>query len=152
MFVVGGERIVDNQGMLLQDDKVPMRWWRNEVNFGDLLGPWLVEKMTGKSVVWAARNQPHYLVIGSILKRTSPTSIVWGVGSFGDEGPERLSHITSEQILALRGPLTRGKLDMLGVRTPRIYGDPALLAPRYYSPSIKKKYELGIVLRWSEKR
>ena len=64
--------------MLEIDGKIPMRWWDNEKNFGDLLGPWLVEKMTGKSVVWAEKNNPHYLTIGSILSRTGPTSVMWG--------------------------------------------------------------------------
>jgi hypothetical protein len=51
--------------MLLVDGKIPMRWWNNEINMGDLLGPWLVEKMTGKKTVWVEKDEPHYMVVGS---------------------------------------------------------------------------------------
>ena len=32
-----------------------------------------------------------------------------------------------------------------GLFCPAVYGDPALLYPRYYAPSVKKEYDLGIV-------
>jgi len=132
------------------DGKIPMRWWDNEKNFGDLLGPWLAEKMTGKPVVWANKDEPHYLTIGSILSRVSPTSVMWGIGSFGTEGKMRVKGAGTP--LAVRGPLTRARFEMFGGKAPRVYGDPALLVADYYHPTIEKQYELGVVLRWSERK
>lgn len=136
--------------MLEVDGKIPMRWWDKELNMGDLLGPWLVEKMTGKKTVWVEQDEPHYMVVGSIMGRVSPSTIVWGVGSFGTETPQLLRR--EPKYLAVRGPLTRAKLASEYIPCPRIYGDPALLAPDYFNPKIKKEYEIGVVLRWSENK
>ena len=136
--------------MIEVDGKIPMRWWDNTDNFGDLLGPWLVTKMTGKPVFWEARENPHYMTIGSILGRVRSTAVVWGTGSFGSEPAKRLSK--EAPYLAVRGPLTRSKLEMHGIECPRVYGDPALLAPDYYKSPAQKKHKLGVVLRWSEEK
>lgn len=136
--------------MITLNSKIPTRWWDNELNFGDLIGPWLVEKITGKEAVWVDKKKPHYLIVGSILGRVSPSSIVWGIGSFGSEQKGNIE--TNATYLAVRGPLTRSKLQMQGIECPRVYGDPALLVPDYYHPYVKKQYEVGVVLRWSEKK
>src|SRR5690606_7153392 len=66
-------------------------------------------------------------------------------------GTETLSQICKKAAyLAVRGPLTRNKLDNLKIPCPRVYGDPALLVPDYYRPEIEPVHEVGIVLRWSE--
>jgi len=134
--------------MFLADEKIPMRWWDNERNFGDLLGPWLVSKMTGREIQWAAKDEPHYMVVGSILGRVTPATVAWGVGSFGSEVEKDFP--SGPRYLAVRGPLTRARLEMFKRKCPRTYGDPALLAPEVYWPSIPKTHELGVVLRWSE--
>jgi pyruvyltransferase len=137
-------------GLLLDDDgRVPVRWWRKADNFGDLLSPWLVSKMTGREVVWA-EDQPHYLVIGSVLNGANACSVVWGAGSFGvDHG---LRSAEAATYAAVRGPQTRARLDARGIACPEVYGDPALLAPAFFSPKVEKKYEYGILVRWSERR
>ena len=53
---------------------------------------------------------------------------------------------------AVRGPLTRSRLLNVGVSCPRVYGDPALLAPLFYQPKVEKRFSVGLVIRWSEKR
>lgn len=135
--------------MLEINGKIPARWWSYKKNFGDLLGPWLMEQMTGKEVVWAQKSEPHYLFVGSVLDKVQPSTVAWGPGSFGTEAKKELCK--GPKYLAVRGPLTRAKLEMHGITCPRIYGDPALLCPDYYLPAIKPKHELGIVLRWSER-
>ncbi len=134
--------------MIEVDGKIPMRWWDYKRNFGDLLGPWLAGKMTGKEVVWAQRSDPHYLAVGSIMDKVTPSSVVWGPGSFGTETRKQIT--AKPKYLAVRGPLTRAKLVMHDIPCPRIYGDPALLVPDYYLPAVKKTHRLGVVLRWSE--
>jgi pyruvyltransferase len=136
--------------LILDDDgRVPVRWWRKADNFGDLLSPWLVSRMTGREVVWA-EDRPHYLVIGSVLNGANARSMVWGAGSFGvDHGLRSAEEAT---YAAVRGPQTRARLEARGIACPEVYGDPALLAPAFYSPRVEKKYEYGILVRWSERR
>ena len=50
-----------------------------------------------------------------------------------------------QKVLAVRGPLSRNYLLENGVDCPDVYGDPALLFPKYYKPHIYKKYKLGII-------
>jgi pyruvyltransferase len=129
---------------------LPLLWWPNAPNFGDAMSPWLVQKMTGATVVRADRALPHYAAIGSILRHVRPTSVVWGTGSFGEELDH---HIAADaDYRAVRGPLTRQKILNVGGRCPKVYGDPALLAPLYHQPEVRKTHEIGLVLRWSERK
>jgi hypothetical protein len=130
--------------------KIRVHWWTHAPNFGDVMAPWLVSKLSGRDVEYAAQGEPAYLVIGSILSHVSDNTVVWGVGSFGTETPEELAR--KAEYLAVRGPLTRNKLVTAGINCPRIYGDPALLAPLVYAPPAEVEHELGIVLRWSERK
>src|SRR5690554_3810451 len=70
---------LDNNGLL------PVVYWPIAPNFGDLLSPWLMNKITGKTVRQAKSGERSYCVIGSILKRANDNSIVWGTGAFGTE-------------------------------------------------------------------
>lgn len=134
--------------MILSDGSIPMRWWDNTRNFGDLLGPWLIEHITGKGVTWVPKHEPHYMTVGSILGRVSPSSVVWGTGSFGSEHGGNITH--GDRYLAVRGPLTRARLEMFKQPCPDVYGDPALLVPEHHPPVENQKYEIGVILRWSE--
>ncbi|MEL7976917.1 polysaccharide pyruvyl transferase family protein [Isoptericola sp. F-RaC21] len=135
------------------DGKIPLNYFTYRPNFGDLLSPWLVEKMTGREVVVADRKKPHYVVIGSIINQATSKSVVWGSGTYGTEGKDEVSpraHYT-----AVRGPLTRAKLGAhkgFGIKVPEVYGDPALLLPLYYMPEVPITHEYGVVVRWSERK
>lgn len=134
--------------MLIVDGDIPMRWWGHERNFGDLLGPWIASRITQKPIRWVPNHEPHYLTVGSILGHATPASVLWGTGSFGNETMEDVT--LGERYLAVRGPLTRAKLEMFKQPVPRVYGDPALLVPMLYPSTVQPSYELGVVLRWSE--
>jgi pyruvyltransferase len=128
---------------------VPVRWWRVADNFGDLLAPWLVSRMTGREVTLVPKGDPHYLTVGSVLNLSSPGSVVWGSGSFGTEAP---TFAPDARYTAVRGPLSRARLVKLGLDVPDVFGDPALLVPAYFSPRVEKTHAYGIVVRWSEKK
>ncbi len=134
--------------MITRRGKVPVRWWNNSPNFGDQLAPWLVSKITGLETFYSRGENPHYMVIGSIVKRARPNSVVWGPGLFGMEGRKHLE--PEATYLAVRGPLTRNKLLLHGIEVPRIYGDPALLVSEFHRPKAAPTHEVGVVLRWSE--
>jgi len=107
----------------------------------------LIEKISGKKVKhssWISTYfglNKNYAVIGSIFSLIGPKTIVWGSGVISLNDPIR----KPKNILAIRGPLSRKALLSKGIKCPKIYGDPALLLPKYYKPKSKKKYELGII-------
>jgi pyruvyltransferase len=143
------DRYEVNDDIVMKNGSIPVFWWTDAPNFGDLLSPWLVENMTGMNVEFADRDEPHYVTIGSIVGRASNNSIVWGTGSFGTETKARLS--PKADYTAVRGPLTRQVLKNAGISSPQVYGDPALLMPLYYYPEVPITHEIGVVVRWSEK-
>lgn len=134
----------------MKDINFPLRWWRVAPNFGDLIGPYIVNKITGRPVTYVPPNRKHLLSVGSIVEQANENSFVWGSGTFGDEPPNSLSK--KARYLAVRGPLTRNLLRYNGVIAPRIYGDPALLMPRYFDTAVKKEHEIGFVVRWSDNK
>ena len=136
--------------LLDKDGNVPLLWFTYTTNYGDLISQWLFEQMTAKTVVLASKSEPNYIAVGSILKHISPTSIVWGTGSFGNERPDE--YCAEADYRAVRGPLTRRHLAYKDIKVPAVYGDPALLMPLYYQPDVKKTYEVGVVIRWSENK
>ena len=134
---------------------LPLKWWYYKTNFGDLLSPWLVKRLYNGDVEYCdGVNKKTFLAIGSVIDKATPSSIVWGSGAFGTENLPNVRNKSSlclkATYTAVRGPLTRNLLRIHGIEIPQIYGDPALLVPFFYNKKIKKKYEVGIILRWSE--
>ena len=89
------------------------------------------------------KHDTEYSFVGSLLGwLTTPKSIVWGSGII--RGKDRIySH--PKEILAVRGPLTRQRLLNEAIDCPEVYGDPALLLPLHYYPSIERRYKYGII-------
>ena len=110
-------------------------------NWGDELNKTLCGYISGCEIHYGTIIDPHYLCIGSILRLANEKSVVWGSG-FIKENEEALGKPT---VRAVRGPLSRKKLLDQGFSCPEIYGDPALLLPRYYNPPIEKQYKIGII-------
>lgn len=125
-------------------------FWYNPVNgtdrnnWGDLLNKTLLEKISRKKVVWInhGNSLEKYICIGSILQRADAGSIIWGAGFLSNS---RKLPTTPRKICAVRGKLTRNIILGQGIDCPEVYGDPALLYPKYYKPDIKKRYKLGII-------
>jgi len=131
----------------LNKDYIFVHWDKKKKNFGDIITPFLISKITNKKIIRVARpkylTEKHYFVIGSILDRATNFSIIWGSGFI-----DKNNYLNSAplKVAAVRGPKTRELLLQHGIDCPEIYGDPALLLPRIYNPVLKcKKYKLGIV-------
>lgn len=135
-------------------------WWceikiqgKSKENYGDLLGKYLVETISDKKVIFAWPKKfsiydwfaPIYVTVGSILAHVNDKCIVWGSGIISKEQP-----IKNAKFLAVRGPQTRAFLLNLGYDVPEVYGDPALLLPKYYNPKIEKKYKIGLVPHYND--
>lgn len=141
---------VDNENIILKNGKIPLIHWPRKPNFGDDLSPWLIRKITGMETIQNSGENPSYISIGSIMNRVRDETIVWGTGSFGPEPPREINK--KAKYLAVRGPLTRARILDRGAKCPGIYGDPALLTPFFYQPKVEKTHEIGLVLRWSDKK
>ena len=81
-----------------------------------------------------------YVTAGSILAHVDNKSIVWGSGII-----EYDTKVARATFLAVRGPKTRKNLILQNHNVPEVYGDPALLLPKYYSSKIPRKYKIGII-------
>ncbi|WP_339112850.1 polysaccharide pyruvyl transferase family protein [Thioclava sp. GXIMD2076] len=142
-FLVDEERLIVNA-----NGEVPLVYWPVTPNFGDDMSQWLMEKLTSKRVVRAAEGEPCYVAIGSIINRVTNEAQVWGTGSFGPEPPRQVNPRATYH--AVRGPLTRARVLDRGRECPRVYGDPALLAPLFFQDNIPKDADIGIAIRWSD--
>ena len=124
-------------------------WWRTKKypNWGDVLNPVLFEYISGVKPNYVAKNsrgKHRYYCIGSILPSESPRAEIWGSGFMCKPWPDRII-VPPKEIHAIRGPLSREIYRERGIECPEVYGDPALLLPRYYFPKVEKKYKLGII-------
>lgn len=121
-------------------------------NWGDDLNYYLINKLVGRPIIFYHSfkfahwlNLKNYLCIGTLLDATNYSNsqtIVWGTGVSGQER----TFIHPNNILAVRGPKTKEFCNRYNVPCPETFGDPALLLPLVYKPTIKqKKYKLGII-------
>ena len=128
--------------------RVPLTWCLG-CNWGDALSPVLVGLLSGKPVVHLeGLHHERYLAIGSILGSANERAEVWGSGFIREN--ERLIG-RPRAVHAVRGPLSRESLLKQGVECPEVYGDPALLLPRFFNPEVGKRYAVGIIPHYIDK-
>lgn len=144
---------------MFKGNKIPLFWWsevflmnKPKENYGDLLGKYLVEKITGKEVVFKHTKKTHIfdskkvlVTIGSVLANVNKRCVVWGSGIISKQ-----DNVEKAIFLAIRGPQTRAFLIEKGYNVPEVYGDPALLLPDYYYPKVEKQFELGIIPHYTD--
>jgi pyruvyltransferase len=130
---------------------VPIR--RRVRNFGDLLGPRIVNELLRRA---GLTNDGHgrLLTVGSIIHLSSPNDTIWGSGVNG-----KIPHLGGApdlDIRAVRGPITRARLLQAGTsNVPEVYGDPGLLCgllwPRAeYLRSSRTRHSVTIVPNFHE--
>ena len=133
---------------------VRLHWWKEFrkdglQNYGDLMSKYLVQKLS-KKIVFTTRDKsntyikkiikPYYIVIGSIIGAANKNAIVWGSGIIAKN-----QEVNNAKFLAVRGPETRKRLLELNFEVPEIYGDPAILLPKFIKNNTSKKYKLGVI-------
>lgn len=131
--------------------------WKPAVssNFGDVIGPMIVQKMGEHSsepfLVKGVTSGPgKMLCVGSILQAAEREDVVWGSGVNGKSWlPARIGKLDIK-VFGVRGPISRAALLSVGVDTPEVYGDPGLLFPTLYHDEImaaarhvKRYYEIA---------
>lgn len=156
-----------------KDFKGPIKlvFW-NEPNFGDMLSPYIIGRLSGKEIRHKLFNfgkgnyrlflkyilqhkfgniktilfffEKNLLGVGSIISCGNKHSVVWGSGFL-----KSTNIFYGGKILAVRGKYTNARLQKLGFKGCNVFGDPALLPPLLVKPS-NKKNEIAIVPHWSE--
>jgi len=126
-------------------------------NYGDALNIVLVKELLRGSKLkiiprrycfdFLYKKRLNLQLIGSVLGDSDRNSIIWGAGAISKE--TRLSE-APYKILAVRGPLTRALILNQGIDCPEIYGDPALLMPRYYSSKKEITRKVGIIPHYED--
>lgn len=127
-------------------------WFSGTKNTGDLIGPWLASKILNKPLVTNPYKGPNSVALcGSILPCQNH-KINWGTGLLSG------TKINGGKIIkAVRGPFTR-KYCIASGYNPKthpglnIYCDPGLSVSRFYNPLITKKYKLGIIPHYVDKK
>lgn len=121
-------------------------------NFGDWIGPYLFEAYTGRLPMHyvpnlGGRSSAVYSA-GSILRNIGRpgTATIWGSGIIhsSDTFPQ------PKKVLAVRGPRSNTRLAELGYETSDIYGDPGILVPLVYKPSVTKKFRIGLIPHYDD--
>lgn len=111
-------------------------WKRPLRNFGDLVGPIIVDEVRRELGLGSPRGENRLLAVGSIMHMSQPGDVVWGAGANGKtvhaDGSLRLGAVPDVDVRAVRGPSTRRVLQEAGSDVPAVFGDPALLWPRYW--------------------
>lgn len=145
---------------MLLKKRIRLFWWneiriqgKSKENYGDLLGKYLVEKISNQTVTWTKPSkfsfydfiQPIYVTVGSILANVNYKCVVWGSGIINKD-----QTVKKAKFIAVRGPQTRQALLKQDYNVPKIYGDPALLLPRYFNPKIEKSYTLGVIPHYQD--
>ncbi|WP_277454057.1 polysaccharide pyruvyl transferase family protein [Janibacter sp. DB-40] len=128
----------------LPQDHVGAFWWDNRRNFGDAAGPWLVERLTGRTPVNSRRvkhDGSTLLSVGSIVAFLNRDhASIWGSGlmrPLAEDRLKRLQGLDDVTVHAVRGRATADELRRkLNWQVPDVYGDPALLLPRFYTPRV----------------
>ncbi len=140
---------------MTKKNNIRVFWWSSvkfenkpQENFGDVLSKYLVEKISGKNVIWKypKKNKWNpfkkeiYFTTGSILAHVTNNCIVWGSGIISKQ-----DEVDEAVFLAVRGPETYNYLTNKGYSVQKVFGDSAIVLPKYYNPKIEAQYELGII-------
>lgn len=151
--------------------KIKLIYW-NAPNFGDLLSPYIIEKLSFSKIEYKYKGKRWYtefikrlingdfkslkhilkpwdktlIAVGSVIAWGNKRSQVWGSGLLRSN-----EDVEVGQIFAVRGKFTREVLVNKGYNVPEVYGDPAILLPLIYKPRITGcKEDIGIIPNWEE--
>ena len=124
---------------------IPLFWWIRPApgNMGDWLSPYIISKLFGIPVKYAASSKAKLVSLGSIGKFVEDHHVAWGTGISNSD--TELSSKAS--FLAVRGPYTSEALLKSGGKRVDVFGDPGILMNRIFKPKSfnQKRYRYGFV-------
>jgi pyruvyltransferase len=121
-------------------------------NFGDELSKFITTQLINKDkyeLVFNQNNIPlNIICIGSYIHCAKNNSYIFGSGVRTPNNIEKGHNYKNLNICSVRGPLSRDFLmNIKKISVPEIYGDPALLLPKFYKPDKidKLKNKIGVI-------
>lgn len=118
-------------------------------NFGDILGPYIVEKLTTHNVEFAKAGDSDAVIVGSIMEHLprNYNGIVAGIGAARNSTRRDLRQA---KVLALRGELTKHHIRTVDRNI--LLADPGLIAPNVVDVSnVDKKHDIGVILHYADR-
>lgn len=134
-----------DDGRLEKNVPLKMYFFSNTPNFGDLVGPWLASKLTGRPVINVNKEKfssNAIFGVGSIIHLINyhhQACKIWGSGLITDHNIDKtmknLKEANISRIASVRGKLTGSYLKQYDFNFPDIYGDPGLVFSKLYEPN-----------------
>lgn len=136
-----GERMVPSIVGAMKKNTINAYWYRDVVNFGDLITPLLLRKY-GYTPVHVYPHKASLVSTGSILEHLSESysGVILGSGFIYEQSRMKFP---DAKVLSVRGKLSRDRL--CAQHKHVTLGDPGLLASSIVLQRQTKKYVLGIV-------
>lgn len=135
-----------------EKNKVNINYCHDFKNVGDNISPVLVKyaaEYNNIDINKTVSKTKHLFAVGSIITAGAQDCTVWGSGLLNTSILNRLDKREID-FRAVRGPVSRAILMDRGFQVPEIYGDPALLTPKFYNPQVDKKYEVSLITHMNE--
>ncbi|MDM7831748.1 polysaccharide pyruvyl transferase family protein [Cellulomonas edaphi] len=130
-------------------------WWRwrhpYDLNFGDEVSAPLLERLTGRRVVWTPLERADVVAAGSVLqiaiaRRRASLPVIWGSGFIEPQTYDSLDDLAPR---AVRGTSTAAYFSE-AVRANLQLGDPGLLAATLVDGPVRKRYSLGVIPHYTD--
>lgn len=115
-------------------------------NFGDVLGPTLIEHFTGRPVTWKRPERASMVAVGSIVEHI-PDGWSGTVAGIGAAHARTRRDLTNSDVRVLRGPLTRERVE---VRGEPVLGDPGILAPDLVPELPGITHDVGLITHYAD--
>lgn len=131
--------------------EIILKHWIDHPNAGDAFSRDVAEKYVGPVTSIAESNpidQRNLLLIGSIMSWIDEKSIVCGTGLISTT---HLPKQKPDEIISVRGPLTRHFLQKQDIEVPDRFGDTGVLAADFLQNKPKPHYRCGVILHHSER-
>lgn len=133
-------------------NRINLEWWDKKENIGDSLAlviyQWMLDRNDIKKDAKVTKII-HVMTIGSLIGMVPFDAVIWGTGIHRISSIYKLvkyKRMVKYDIRAVRGPLTKNVLEYAGYNCSNCnYGDPAILMPLIYTPSVKKKYDYSVI-------
>ena len=163
-------------------NKIVVRWAKSEdeniYNFGDDVGPYVINKLSGLEVENIAfphnrlrsimlfiklifRGELSLYLFSSFLKSFFVKEYILSCGSIlqwysssraivwgAGIIDNDVELIRAKKYLAVRGKYSHEKIKKFNLKEPVVYGDPALLLPRIYMPKVRIRYRVGVIAHY----
>ena len=121
-------------------------------NVGDLLSKVIFDYLLTYKGVKSLRSKRTLRItfIGSVIQFLTADAIVYGSGFLFEYVAQQFAKKNLKlDIRAVRGPLTKAKLEEIGYEVPTVFGDPAILLPMFYTPpTVGDKKDFLVIPHW----